>query len=90
MGVFEFILLLVLISTFGKVVSQRGRRFPPPPTEPPRLPPGELQELRETLERMDERLARIEEERDFYRALLDDPGRREGLPSPEDPGEPRP
>ena len=84
MGVFEFIILIVLISTIGKVVAQRGPRLPPaPPRDEPRLPPGEIQELRETLERMDERLGRIEEERDFYRALLDDPRRKEGdLPSP--------
>ncbi|HSG46504.1 MAG TPA: hypothetical protein VLA43_01700 [Longimicrobiales bacterium] len=84
MGVFEFVILIVLISTFGKVVAQRGSRLPPPqPRDEPRLPPGEIQELRDTLDRMDERLARIEEERDFYRKLLDDPRRKEGdLPSP--------
>jgi hypothetical protein len=85
MGVFEFVLLIVLISTFGKVLQGRTRRVERH-REEPRLPPPEfqeLQELRETLERMDERLGRIEEERDFYRKLLEDPRRKSGdLPSP--------
>jgi len=81
MGVFEFVLLIVLISTFGKVLQGRARRVERYRDEP-RLPPPELQEMREMLERMEERLGRIEEERDFYRALLDDPRRKEGLPAP--------
>lgn len=81
MGVFEFIILLVLISTLGKILSGR-RRYVPPPREGPQLPPGEVREIREALEQMEERLGRIEEERDFYRKLLEDPRRREGPPEP--------
>jgi hypothetical protein len=81
MGVFEFVLAIVLISTVGKIIQERVKRVPPPAQAPP-LPPREVQELRDTLDGMDERLGRLEEERDFYRALLEDPRRREGLPSP--------
>ena len=82
MSVFEFVLAIVLISTVGKIIQERVKRVPPPPSQAPPLPPAEVQELRDTLEGMDERLARLEEERDFYRALLDDPRRKEGLPPP--------
>ena len=80
MGIFEFILLMVLISTVGKVLARRGHRVPPP-AEPPRLPPGELERVREALDDLGERLGRLEEERDFYRELLEHPGRKRGLPS---------
>ena len=80
MSVFDFVLAIILISTVGKIIQERVKRVPPPQAPP--LPPPEVQELRDTLDGMDERLARLEEERDFYRALLDDPRRKEGLPSP--------
>lgn len=70
MGVFEFVLLIVLITTIGKVVEARSDR---PPKAP--LPPasGDVQHLEEMLGDMSARLARLEEERDFYRALLEPP-----------------
>lgn len=84
MGVFEFILVLVVVSTIGKVASdwaQRGSSAPPPPP----LPPGDTEGLRESLEELQERVNRLEEERDFYRNLLEDPRRKEGgLPSPDE------
>jgi hypothetical protein len=86
MGIFEFILLMVLISTVGKVLSSRGGRIQSPP-EHPRLPPGQIERVREELEALSERVGRLEEERDFYRELLEHPGRKRGLPSAETEGD---
>lgn len=69
MGVFEFILLIVLISTVGKVLEARGDRM-----AKTALPPApDVQHLEEVMGEMSSRLARLEEERDFYRALLEPP-----------------
>ena len=79
MGVFEFIIVLVLISTGGKVLSDLGRR-----RQPAALPPGskeELDRLRESMDDMSGRILRLEEERDFYRKLLESPDARGGIPS---------
>lgn len=86
MGVFEFILLIVLISTIGKVLEARGGRM-----SKASLPPApDVQHLEEVVGDLNTRLARLEEERDFYRALLDPPGGdRLRIPEghPEDPGQ---
>ena len=69
MGVFEFILLIVLISTAGKVITTRGDRASKTP-----LPPApDVQHLEVVVGEMNARLTRLEEERDFYRALLEPP-----------------
>ena len=78
MGIFEFILLIVIISTLGKVLAGRGNRVPPPPSQPS-LPPGELDAVRQAMDDLSERLARLEEERDFYVQLLEDPRRKRAL-----------
>jgi hypothetical protein len=69
LGVFEFILVIVLITTIGKVLEARraGSASSLPPPSP------NIQHLEELLGDMDTRLARLEEERDFYRALLEAP-----------------
>jgi hypothetical protein len=72
LGVFEFILLIVLITTVGKIVEARVHR-PSAPALPPRGPGGE--ELEEMVGDLNKRLLRLEEERDFYRALLEPPER---------------
>lgn len=70
MGIFEFIVILVLITTIGEVVKARaGRPAPLPPERP------EDGALESTVEELNRRLLRLEEERDFYRALLE-PGER--------------
>ena len=74
MGVFEFIIVLVTVSTIGKVVTDRNetrallknRRPDPNP---------DLQALIDTVEDMNTRLARVEEERDFYKRLLEAPAK---------------
>lgn len=77
-GVFEFIILLVLISTAGKVLTSWRDR-------PQGLPKGMRQEdvdrLQEAVSDLNTRLGKLEEERDFYRALLESP-KRDQLPEP--------
>ena len=76
-GVFEFVLLIVLITTIGKVITTRSERR--------RLPDGVRQQdvdrLNEAVSDLSTRLSKIEEERDFYRALLESPDRK-SLPEP--------
>jgi hypothetical protein len=81
MGVFEFIIALVLITTIGKVLSER-RAAPriQPPASPPRS--AEIVHLRESVTQLSARLERLEEERDFYRQLLESPKRDGSLPRP--------
>ncbi len=81
MGVFEFIIILVVISTVGKVMSDRRPRRPPRGD----LPQGgraELERIRDTVDDLGGRLARLEEERDFYKELLDSPRRRDAISPP--------
>lgn len=81
-GVFEFVLVLVLISTIGKVLSDRSARPPLPTHHAERLPPGEIEGLREAVDDLSQRLHRLEEERDFYKELLESPERKR-LSSPD-------
>ena len=74
LGVFEFVLLMVLISTIGKVLSDRRARPELPGSAHP-LPPAELEAMREAMDDLGARLGRLEEERDFYRDLLESPER---------------
>ena len=75
------IVLLVLISTVGKVLSQRSQRIEPS-GEAPRLAPGDVERIREAVDELNGRVLRLEEERDFYKALLESPDRQRELPSP--------
>ncbi len=78
--------MLVLISTIGKVVS-RQRADRQLPAESSRRAPGELGAISEALDDLSSRLGRLEEERDFYKALLDAPEKRRQIP-PTDPDRP--
>jgi hypothetical protein len=85
MGIFEFILLIALISTIGKVVTERRRPLPPPgPVDRGTLPPGEVERMQEVVDDLAERVGRLEEERDFYRELLESPRRRALEPGSDD------
>jgi len=79
-GVFEFILLLVLITTIGKVLTSRSPR----PAIRGGMRPEELERLNEAMSELHTRLTKLEEERDFYRALLESPVREK---LPKQPGE---
>jgi len=70
LGVFEFVILIVVITTIGKVVEGRASRRPAEralsgPS------PQEWQQVEEALTDLNGRLVRLEEERDFYKALLE-------------------
>ena len=82
MGVFDFILLLVIITTAGRIVERRLPR--PQRGESLKIDTEELHRLRETMSDLGERLERLEEERDFYKDLLEPGAGRPELP----PGDP--
>ena len=84
MGVFEFILALVIVGTAGTVVERRFSR--PQRGDSLQLGTEELHRIRETMTDLSERLERLEQERDFYKDLLEPgEGRRELPPAdPED------
>lgn len=69
---FEFVIALVLISTLGKVLT-RPRHPRQVGGELRQSAPGELDRVREMLDELSVRLERLEEERDFYRDLLEAP-----------------
>jgi hypothetical protein len=88
-GVFEFIILLVLISTLGKVLSDRAdsRALSQGGS---RADAEEIERLRSAVDDLSARLSFLEEERDFYRDLLEAPDDDRALPSSHEvPPEPR-
>ena len=87
MGVFEMVVLIVLISTVGKILGRRSQRIEPR-GDAPKLGPGEMEGIRESLDDLSGRIMRLEEERDFYKDLLESPDRQRGLPSAEKDGLP--
>ena len=86
MGVFSMIVLIVLITTIGKVLSDRSARVEPP-ANLPKLGQGEADGMLQALDDLNGRVVRLEEERDFYKELLDAPARQRGLPPPETRGD---
>ncbi len=82
MGVFEFVITLVLISAVARIIAAR-RRPPPLPGESFQLDAEELHRVRDTIADLSTRLERLEEERDFYKDLLEPPPRRSTLPPPD-------
>ncbi len=82
--------MLVLISTVGKVVSRRRshRELKAPP---PAGGHGDFEGMREAIDDMSSRLERLEEERDFYKDLLESPAKPREIRPPdlaEAPSEP--
>ena len=79
---FEFVIALVFISTLGRVFSRRAPRRP----QQAELPPAQREELegiRDAMHDLSGRLQRLEEERDFYKDLLEAPKERPGISPPE-------
>jgi hypothetical protein len=75
MGVFEFVIVLVIITTIGKVVTDFNDRRAMPPASS--ASPDDVEALREAVADLGTRLHRLEEERDFYKDLLEaSPDRR--------------
>jgi len=71
MGVFEMVVAIVVVSTLGKVVmTWQDRRASRGATRP-----EEIGQLHDALGEVSARVSKLEEERDFYRALLESPDR---------------
>lgn len=81
MGVFAFIITLVLISTAAKIIERRRR--PTLPGESVQVDTEELHRIAETITDLSERVERLEEERDFYKDLLEPPSSSRKLPPPD-------
>ena len=81
MGVFAFIITLVLISTAAKIIERRRR--PTLPGESVQVDTEELHRIAETITDLSERVERLEEERDFYKDLLEPPASSRELPPPD-------
>jgi len=85
MGVFEFVIALVFISTIGRIAA--GRRRPRRlPGESFQLDAEELHRVRDTITDLSSRVERLEEERDFYKDLLEPPTGSSFLPPPDSEG----
>lgn len=84
MGVFEFVILLVLISGATKVLVSRGQKKQL--TSGDAIQHEELAHIRDTMAQLSGRLELLEQERDFYKDLLDAPKRLEISPPEEDSG----
>ena len=82
MGVFEFVITLVLISTVGRIIAARRRPLPLP-GESLRVDTEDLLRVRETIADLSTRMERLEEERDFYKDLLEPPRDRPTLQRPD-------
>ncbi len=82
MGVFEFVIALILISSAAKII-ERQRRSTPLPGESVRVDTEELRRIGETITDLSGRVERLEEERDFYKDLLEPPAGSRELPPPE-------
>ena len=78
MGVFEFVITLVLISTVGRIIVRR--RQAPLPRESLQLDAEELHRVHDAIADLSTRMERLEEERDFYKDLLEPPSGRGMLP----------
>lgn len=72
MGVFEFVVVLVVVSTIGKVVTAFADQRALPPTGGSTAG-SEIESLRESVADLGTRLHRLEQERDFYKELLEAP-----------------
>ncbi len=79
MGVFEMVVFVALITTVGNVISGRRNKRSDDAAQVPQLPPGEIENIRETMSDLNDRVARLEEERDFYKQLLDTRDEKKGL-----------
>ena len=81
MGLFAFIITLVAISSVARIVERR-RHSAPLPGESVRVDTEELRRLSDTISDLSGRVERLEEERDFYRELLEPPSGSRELPPP--------
>lgn len=93
MNAFQFVLSLVAIVTVGSIITSvvrtvgkvtsgrlRSRQLK---AGPPRGGSAELDGLREAIDHVSGRVAHLEEERDFYKDLLESPGARRSIGQPD-------
>ena len=92
MNPFEFVLSLVGIITLGGVlttiVKTVGAAFARPPhakpiAAPPQAESADMELLREVIDQVSGRVAHLEEEREFYKDLLESPGARAAIRPPD-------
>ena len=81
MDFFAFIITLVLISTAARIIARRRR--PTLPGESVQVDTEELHRIAETITDLSGRVERLEEERDFYKDLLEPPASSRELPPPD-------
>ena len=81
MDFFAFIITLVLISTAAKIIERRRR--PTLPGESVQVDTEELHRIGNTISELSGRVERLEEERDFYKDLLEPPAASRELPPPD-------
>ena len=81
MDFFAFIITLVLISTAAKIIERR--RHSVLPGESVQVDTEELHRIADTITDLSGRVERLEEERDFYKDLLEPPSGSHKLPPPD-------
>ena len=81
MGVFEFLTVMVVVTTIGKVATSFADRRALPPADASTS--DDVEQLRAVVGDFDTRLHRLEEERDFYKELLDAQPKARSLKAPD-------
>lgn len=81
LGVFDFVTVLVVVSTIGKVVIHCNDRCALPPIGNS-ASPGQIDALCDEVGDLDACLHRLEEERNSYKDLLEFPGGLQSLQPP--------
>ncbi len=82
MGPFEFVIALILISTVARII-ERQRRSARLPGESIQVDSEELRRIGDMITDLSGRVERLEEERDFYKDLLEPPSGSRELPPPD-------
>lgn len=80
-------IVLVVVTTIGKIVTEYNDRRALPPAGGS-MSPQTVDSLRDEIADLGARLHRLEEERDFYKELLDSPDERRSLTPPPPPNGP--
>jgi hypothetical protein len=82
MGPFEFVIAILVLRTVAKIIERRWRPAPLP-GESVQVDSEELHRIGDTITDLSGRVERLEEERDFYKDLLEPPSDSRELPPPE-------
>jgi len=82
MGAFEFVIALLLLRIVAKTIERRWRSAPLT-GESVQVDTEELHRIGTTISDLSGRVERLEEERDFYKDLLEPPAASRELPPPD-------